>query len=193
MLPRQQDPGNEEETLQDNVEGDEDQLPDTEQDEILHDNVEGDEDQLPDTEQDEILHGCNKCLKTFKKASFGAKTDFSGFDRSTWPLRTSEEHKTFAKMTEKATTKAAQKKLEAQYGARWSELFFLPYYDAIRFVVIDPMHNLLLGTARHVLKLWIELGVLSIQKFEELQRRMDSLKSLKNQSLTQLQRCVLEL
>lgn len=38
------------------------------------------------------------------------------------------------------------------------------------------MHNLLLGTARHVFKLWIELGVLSDQKFEELQRRMDSLK-----------------
>lgn len=38
------------------------------------------------------------------------------------------------------------------------------------------MHNLLLGTARHVFKLWIELGVLSDQTFEELQRRMDSLK-----------------
>lgn len=83
------------------------------------------------------------------------------FDRSTWTLRTSEEHKRFAKMTEKATTKAAQKKLEP------AELFFVPYYDAIRFVVIDPMHNLLLGTARHVFKLWIERGVLSIQKLEE--------------------------
>ncbi|XP_077050070.1 uncharacterized protein LOC143696996 [Siphateles boraxobius] len=99
------------------------------------------------------LRGCNKCLKKFTKTSFGGKTDFSGFDRSTWTLRTSEEHKIFAKMTEKATTKAAQKKLEAQYGARWSELFFLPYYDAIRFVVIDHMHNLLLVTARHVFKL----------------------------------------
>ncbi|XP_056106492.1 uncharacterized protein LOC130084975 [Rhinichthys klamathensis goyatoka] len=122
------------------------------------------------------LRGCNKCLKKFTKTSFGGKTDFSGFDRSTWTLRTSEEHKRFAKMTEKATTKAAQKKLEAQYGAGWSELFFLPYYDAIQFVVIDPMHNLLLGTARHVFKLWIECGVLSIQKLEELQKRMDSLK-----------------
>ncbi len=50
------------------------------------------------------------------------KTDFSGFDRSSWVPRTSEEHKRYAKMTEKATKKAAQKRLEAQYGARWSEI-----------------------------------------------------------------------
>ncbi len=79
-------------------------------------------------------------------------------------------------MTEKATTKAAQKRLEAQYGARWSELFHLKYYDAIRFVVIDPMHNLLLGTAKHIFKLWTELGVLRTNKLDEIQRRIDSLK-----------------
>lgn len=79
-------------------------------------------------------------------------------------------------MTEKATSKAAQKRLEAQYGARWSELFHLHYYDAIRFVVIDPMHSLLLGTARHIFRLWIELGVLTTQKLHEIQRRVDSVK-----------------
>ncbi len=120
--------------------------------------------------------GCHKCLKTFKKTSFGGKTDFSGFDRSSWVPRTSEEHKRYAKMTEKATTNAAQKRLEAQYGARWSELFHLKYYDAIRFVVIDPMHNLLLGTAKHIFRLWTELGVLSTNKLDEIQRRIDSLK-----------------
>ena len=101
--------------------------------------------------------GCNKCLKEFKKIR--GKMHYSGFDRSSWIARTSKDHKRYAKMTDKAKTKTAQNKLLKRYGARWSELFHLPYYDAIRFVVIDPMHNLLLGTARHVFKLWIERSV----------------------------------
>ena len=38
--------------------------------------------------------------------------------------------------------------------ASYSVLFQLPYYDAIRFALIDPMHNLLLRSAKHVLKTW---------------------------------------
>lgn len=38
------------------------------------------------------------------------------------------------------------------------------------------MHNLLLRTARHIFRLWTELGVLSTQKLEEIQTRIDSLK-----------------
>ncbi|EJF61882.1 hypothetical protein DICSQDRAFT_59914, partial [Dichomitus squalens LYAD-421 SS1] len=32
------------------------------------------------------------------------------------------------------------------HGSRWSELMRLPYYDCVAMTVIDPMHNLLLGT-----------------------------------------------
>lgn len=46
-----------------------------------------------------------------------------------------------------ARTKEARKLLEGQFRAR-------PYYDPIRFAVIDPMHNLYLGTAKHVLSIW---------------------------------------
>ena len=38
----------------------------------------------------------------------------------------------------------ARKLLERQFGARYSLLFELPYYDAIRFTVIDPMQKLYL-------------------------------------------------
>ena len=37
-------------------------------------------------------------------------------------------------------------------GAKYSVLFQLPYYDAVRFVIIDPMRNLLLGLAKTTLK-----------------------------------------
>jgi hypothetical protein len=32
-----------------------------------------------------------------------------------------------------------------KHGVRWTELVRLPYFDPVRFTVIDPMHNLLLG------------------------------------------------
>lgn len=50
------------------------------------------------------------------------------------------------------------------------------YYNAIRFVVIDPMHNLLLGTARHVFQLWTELGILTTKSLDELQTRVENIK-----------------
>ena len=101
--------------------------------------------------------------------------DYSGFERSSWEPRTSKDHKYNAGKHKRATTKAAQKKIEHTYGARWSELFSLSYYDAIRFVVIDPMHNLLLGTAKHVFRLWTELGVLTTTKLDELQARVETI------------------
>ena len=32
-----------------------------------------------------------------------------------------------------------------EHGSRWSELARLPYFDMVRQMCIDPMHNLLLG------------------------------------------------
>ncbi|ROL50207.1 hypothetical protein DPX16_22309 [Anabarilius grahami] len=91
--------------------------------------------------------GCHKCLKTFRKKEFVEKMDYSGFEWSSWEPRTSKDHIHYAGLSKRARTKAEQKRIERKYGARWSELFRLSYYDAIRFVVINPMHNLLLESA----------------------------------------------
>jgi hypothetical protein len=32
-----------------------------------------------------------------------------------------------------------------QTGTRWFEFARLPYFDAVRMTVVDPMHNLLIG------------------------------------------------
>ncbi|CAH1264067.1 Hypp2840 [Branchiostoma lanceolatum] len=122
------------------------------------------------------LRGCSKCLRTFTRTRFRTKADYSGFDRTTLIPRVSADHVRFAKMARRAKTKAERKRIEDQYGARWSELFRLPYYDAVRSVVIDPMHNLLLGTAKHVFKVWVELGVLDKKAFDVIQSRIDSMK-----------------
>ncbi len=47
--------------------------------------------------------------------------------------------------------------MESKYGVRYS---ILPYFDPIKFTVIDPMHNLFLGTGKHVFKVWVELEYL---------------------------------
>ena len=49
--------------------------------------------------------------------------------------------------------------LEAEYGVRYSMLIDLPLFEPIRFPVIDIMHNMLLGTPKHVVKLWIEAAI----------------------------------
>jgi hypothetical protein len=35
-----------------------------------------------------------------------------------------------------------------KYGVRWYAFACLPYFDAVRMTIIDPMHNLLMGELR---------------------------------------------
>ena len=58
-------------------------------------------------------------------------------------------------------------------GAKYSVLFQLPYYDAVRFVIIDPMHNLFLGLAKSTLKVWKENDLIGEKDFGLLQRRVN--------------------
>jgi len=59
-------------------------------------------------------------------------------------------------------------------GAKYSVLFQLPYYDAVRFVIIDSMHNLFLGLAKTTLKAWKEKELIKDKHFDLLQRRVDA-------------------
>ena len=93
--------------------------------------------------------GCNKCMKNFPRPSFGEKQDFSGFDRDSWSLRTNTDHREQVwRIHNTATTKKQRSEMEAKHGVRFSSLIHLPYFDFISGVVIDPMHNLLLGTTK---------------------------------------------
>lgn len=89
--------------------------------------------------------GCSKCFKFFP-GSFKDKTDYSGFDRDLWPPRHNDSHRIHAEMVRKAPTQSKQEELATKYGVCYSCLLQLEYFDAIRFRVIDPMHNLFLGT-----------------------------------------------
>ena len=44
--------------------------------------------------------------------------------------------------------------VKSQHGARYSVLLDLPYFDVVRQHVIDPMHNLFLRLAKHIVSIW---------------------------------------
>ena len=59
------------------------------------------------------------------------------------------------------STAQVQNKLESEYGTRVSVLACLEYFDTIRMNIADPIHNLFLGSAKHLLKVFKENGYLS--------------------------------
>lgn len=118
--------------------------------------------------------GCSKCLKEFPGV-FG-NTDYSGFDRNNWPPRTNEAHRLAAESTRKCPNKTQRQKLESEVGCRFSVLLDLEYFDPVRMVILDPMHNIFLGSAKYVMKrLWIENGILNPAKLLQMQQFVNSI------------------
>ena len=105
--------------------------------------------------------GCNKCYKDFS-------SDSSLFDQSTWTLRTATQHQEECKQKNLATTKTSLRAAESQYGIRFCALLRLSYYDPIKFVAVDLMHNLFLGTSKHMFCTWIDLGLLANDHLNQL-------------------------
>ena len=120
------------------------------------------------------LLGCSKCLLEFPTTAFGEKPDYSNFDRSKWKMRKIETHREKSTQYLSCATLQARKNLERSHGMRYSVLSELPYFDAPRMTIIDPMHNLLLGTAKYILNVWKELDFLSSNIFGEIQQLVDS-------------------
>ena len=122
--------------------------------------------------------GCSKCQISFPTEAFGEKPDYSNFDRSSWEPRTGSMHKSTALEHQKCTTRTKQLGIERDTGVRYSVLVELPYFDAPKMCIIDPMHNLLLGTAKHMVELWKNLGLLTDKDFVTIQERVDSFTAL---------------
>ena len=102
--------------------------------------------------------GCNKCYKRFEPF------DFSGYERTLWESRTAERHRSDCLKVKSCTTKSSAQRMESELGVRPCALLNLCYYDPIDFVAIDIMHNLFLGSAKHMFSIWVDKGLLSKQK-----------------------------
>lgn len=118
--------------------------------------------------------GCSKCNKEFASLSTDSsrtnKRDYSGFNSTSWPSRNLLAHQTQASDHLNADNRQQQQKnVETERGVRYSILLELPYWNPIRFSVVDPMHNLFLGTAKHVMKVWINKNCITKQHFKEIE------------------------
>ena len=118
-------------------------------------------------------YGCTKCLK--KSHGKVGNKDYSGFKKSEWPARIFSLHKKNAESVKAAKTDAEAKRLETQYGCRYSEFLKLPYFNVIKHHTLDLMHSLFLGTAKHIFNLWVEQGILDDEKLDEIDRKFSKI------------------
>ena len=119
--------------------------------------------------------GCSRCLKSFPTENFGEKPDYSGFDVDNWPRRTCRLHKIKGYDHLIAPTASAQHSIEREFGVKYSILSELEYYETVRFLVVDPMHSLFLGIAKHTFSTWIETDILNKSHYSVIQSRVDEL------------------
>ncbi|OAD67409.1 hypothetical protein PHYBLDRAFT_102124, partial [Phycomyces blakesleeanus NRRL 1555(-)] len=93
-------------------------------------------------------NACYHCNWKFTCIPNTSKIDYSGFVFSDWVLSTDEDNCHNAEKWRCAITKVERKRLEKENGVCWSELHSLKYFNLVKCTLIDPMHNLFLGTAK---------------------------------------------
>ena len=118
--------------------------------------------------------GCSRCLKEF---SGGRNRDCSGFDRYGWQTRSYKEHMRKIQEINCSKSMKAKKKLESKYGVRYSPLVDLPYFNPVRFCIIDPMHNLFLGTSKRMWKTWLDKELLKDRDLKVIDERLLQMKA----------------
>ncbi|KAI0027268.1 hypothetical protein K488DRAFT_74674, partial [Vararia minispora EC-137] len=97
------------------------------------------------------------------------KTSPGAFDADGYPRRTHAEQVRLGQAYAHCSTDRARSDFVREHATRWCELARLPYFDLCTMIVIDPMHNLLLGAGlvkTHFYHLWIQGKVL--RKTKEL-------------------------
>lgn len=120
-------------------------------------------------------YGCSKCLKAFP-GSFGEKRIYSGFERDEWPKRCYKDHIKAVQTIRRCKSKTARIKQERLLGWRYTPLMELQYFDSVTQHVIDPMHNLFLGTAKKMFKYWVEKDILTKESLKVIDNKLREFK-----------------
>ncbi|GBC19806.2 hypothetical protein GLOIN_2v1786147 [Rhizophagus irregularis DAOM 181602=DAOM 197198] len=123
------------------------------------------------------LVSCHRCMK---RANYeDHQHNFAGMeDMENWFItRDSTKHRRNALAWRSCNSTNSRKNFVSEKGVRWSELLRLPYFDPIRFIIVDPMHCLFLGIARWIMKrIWIDEGVLIPNDLKKIQEKMNQFK-----------------
>jgi hypothetical protein len=70
-----------------------------------------------------------------------------------------------------AESPAGQQRVLSKLGVLYSLLLELPYFDPIRFHVIDPMYNSLFGTTKLMMQIWVKHGIRDSQSFATISQQ----------------------
>lgn len=120
--------------------------------------------------------GCNKCYIRFG-GRFAEKGDYSGFNIMSWELRSHSKHMQHIKEIKQSKNITQQRAVEKKYGVRYTPLLELVYYDAVRLNVIDPMHNLFLGIAKTMWKVWTNQNIIGHIQASQINMKLQELKT----------------
>ncbi|OAD71778.1 hypothetical protein PHYBLDRAFT_114208, partial [Phycomyces blakesleeanus NRRL 1555(-)] len=118
---------------------------------------------------------CYKCNKHFPHLENDVNVDFRGFDFSRWVLRDGVENRLHAEKWESASTPSERHRLEVKNGVRWSQLHCLEYLDLVRGMIINPMHNLFLGTPKRLMDCWIKDKDIQDGDFAAIQKTAETM------------------
>src|SRR5256714_111322 len=124
------------------------------------------------------LAGCHRCYKRANREE-GRKSNFSEFeDMNDWfIMKDPVEHRRNAMIWKYQLTKEDRNQHVKRTLVQWSEMIRLPYLDPIRFLVVDPMHNLFLKIAHWIVKmLWIDNDKITKAHLELMEKRAKQIK-----------------
>ena len=115
--------------------------------------------------------GCSRCYCSFSEG-FGRR-NLSDFSKELWVSHTNSSHRASIEAIKTSKSISEKSKLESEHGCRYSALLELPYFDPVRMLLIDPMHNLFLGTAKRMTqKIWLERQLITSRDLNTIHKRL---------------------
>ncbi|KAG2216480.1 hypothetical protein INT45_014040 [Circinella minor] len=119
---------------------------------------------------------CHKCTREFVVFPGTSNLNYSGnvIDRE-HRLQTCKSNASAAAQWLEARSQAARTCIERETGTRWSQIHRLLYFDPVCSVLIDPIHNLFLGTADRMVRIWREHGLLTNADGSDMQELADGI------------------
>ena len=115
---------------------------------------------------------CHRCLKVARNRNFSGMDDIEDWFVAKDPIN----HRKAALEWRKCKSIEARRKHAKNSHVRWSEILRLPYFDPIRFLPVDPMHNLFIGIASWIVKrLWLRYCKITLNDLMKIQKLMNNI------------------
>lgn len=96
-------------------------------------------------------------------------------DNNKWQKRTRDEHIRQAERSKNAPSLAKQNEIYKKFGYKSTALLELDYFEPSKCSVVEPMHNLFLGTANRFFVHWVENELLTKAELELIGGRISEL------------------